>query len=436
MGPGRGKFCQSARLISWQNPVTHFVAYAGALWWSMAAAVFCATIVAGLVQPFVQRRRAMRSDQPPVSAILPIKLLNPGFEAAQTSIFDQDYPSFEVLISAAERDSPALDAARQIAADHPRVSSRFLWSPATEAVSAKLNNLVAPLAAAHNDFILTKDSNITFKRQTLAAFVQNLVPGVGLVVAVPVAVHAENVAGQIEAYLLNGHARIQLTASAMGLGFGIGKAMLFRNSDLACAGGIAAISNSLAEDTALARALARQRLNTVFSHETVAQEIGAPRFAEIYARQLRWSVIRRENERFTFPLEPLASPLPAAIAGALAAPLAFCPSWLAFALTLFLWFCAETGFAFCKGWEISVWSPVAFLGREILAISSWLHAFATHQVVWGQVRFDARHGPRGALGTRAASQDHAQHDAEIAAYSSTGKENADEAAALHRQRRM
>lgn len=416
--------------------MTHIAAYAGAVWWCVAAALFCGSIVAGLAQPFVQRRRATRKDQPPVSAILPIKLLNPGFETAQTSVFDQDYPRYEVLISAAERDSPAIDAARHIASAHPDVSSRFLWSPATEAVSPKLNNLVAPLAAAYNDLILTKDSNITFERRSLAAFVQNLERGVGLVVAVPVAVHAENFAGRIEGYLLNGHARIQLAASALGLGFGIGKAMLFRNSDLTRAGGIAAISNSLAEDTALSRVLARIGLKTVFSHETVAQEIGAPGFAEIYARQRRWSVIRRQNERFTFPLEPLASPLPAAIAGALAAPLASSPSWIAFVMTLFIWFCGETGFAFCKGWEVLLWSPLAFLGREILAISSWLHAFATHQVVWGKVRFDARRGPHGASGAPAAVPDHAPHHADVEGYSMPRKESEDEVSASHRQRRM
>jgi ceramide glucosyltransferase len=402
--------------------VARVIAYVGVLWWWVSAALFCGSIVAGLVQPFVQRRRATRTDQPPVSAILPIKLLNPGFEAAQISLFDQDYPSYEVLISAAELNSPAINTARQIASAHPEVSSRFLWSPATEAVSPKLNNLVAPLAAARNDLILTKDSNITFERCTVAAFVQNFAQAVGLVVAVPVAVHAENLAGQIEGYLLNGHARIQLTASALGLGFGVGKAMLFRNTDLASAGGIAAISNSLAEDTALSRLLAGQGLKTVFSHETVAQEIGAPGFAEIYARQLRWSVIRRQNERFIFPFEPLASPLPAAIAAALAAPLASSSSAMAFALTLFIWFCIETGFAYCKGWEISVWSPLAFLGREILAIVSWLHAFVTHQVVWAQVRFDARQGPRGALETPRAAPDHAQHHADAEAYFTAEKE--------------
>jgi ceramide glucosyltransferase len=395
LGQGGSEFRQGAgltggRIIS----VASFFSYAGAVWWSVATALFCTTLGLGLAQPFVQRRRAIRKDRPPISAIIPIKMLDPGFATAQASMFAQDYPAYEVLIGAAERESAALDATRRIAASHPEVSCRFLRSVGTAAVSPKLNNLATPLATASHDLVFTKDSNITLDPGTMAAFVQNFTQGVGLVVGVPVAVRARNFAGRIEAFLINGHARLLLAASALGIGFGVGKAMLFKRSDLAKAGGIAAISDTLAEDTAISRVLAWQGLKTVFSHRTAAQETGARTFREIYERQLRWSIVRRKHERVTFPLEPLASPLPAAVAGALAAPLVSYPAWLGFSLTLLVWFCAETGFALCKGWEVSRWSPLAFLGREILALVAWLRAFTTHDVVWAEVRFDARQGAR------------------------------------------
>jgi ceramide glucosyltransferase len=390
LGQGGGEFFQGA-CVSLAN-VGQFFAYAGAVWWSVAVVLFCVTLVCGLAQPWLQRRRATRQDRPPVSAIIPIKLLDPGFETAQASLFGQDYPGYEVLIGTAEQASPALDAARGIAAARPDVPCRIVFSSGAGAVSPKLNTLAAPLAAARHDFIFTKDSNITLDPDTMAAFMQNFSQGVGLVCAVPVAVRPESFAGRIEAFLINGHARLLLTASALGFGFGVGKTMLFRGSDLTRAGGIEVLSGTLAEDTALSMELARQGLRTVFSHRTVAQETGARSFADIYERQLRWGVIRRKNERFTFPLEPLASPFPAAIAGALAAPLLAWPAWLGFSLTLFLWFCAETGFALAKGWEVSLWSPLAFLGREVLALAAWLRAFTTHNVVWAKTRFDARKG--------------------------------------------
>jgi ceramide glucosyltransferase len=406
LGQGGGEFRQGAGLtVRRIIIVASLFSYAGAVWWSVATAFFCATLGLGLAQPLVQRRRATRKDLPPISAIIPIKLLDPGFATAQASMFAQDYPAYEVLIGAAEQESAALDTARWIAAAHPGVASRFLRSVGTATVNPKLNNLAPALASARHDLVFTKDSNITLDPGTMAAFVENFTQGVGLVVGVPVAVRAENFAGRIEAFSINGHARLLLAASSLGLGFGVGKAMLYRRSDLASAGGIAAMTDPLADDTALSRALARHGLKTVFSHWTVAQETGARSFTQIYERQLRWSVIRRKNERFTFPLEPLASPLPAAFAGALAAPLVSYPSWPGFLLTLLSWFCAEAGFALCKGWEVSWWSPLAFLGREILALAAWLRAFTTHDVVWAEARIDARHGVRAPPGKAAQSHE-------------------------------
>jgi ceramide glucosyltransferase len=374
-----------------------FFSYAGAVWWCLALALFCLSLCCGLAQPLVQKRRATNAKLPPVSVIAPIKLLESGFVTAQESMFLQDYPDYEILISAAESQSPALDAARKVAGGHPSRCCRILRSEGGAAVSPKLNNLTAPLAQARHDFVFIKDSNMTLERDTMVAFMQNFAQDVGLVVAVPVAVRPESFAGRIEAFLLNGHARLLLSASVLGIGFGVGKAMLFRRSDLARAGGIEAMSHMLAEDTAISTGLARLGLRTVFAHRTVAQEIGARSLREIYQRQARWSVIRRANERFSFPLEPLGSPLPAALAGALAAPLVGGPAWWGFCATLIGWFCAEMGFAILKGWEVSPWSPLAFLGREILSLSAWLHAWTTHDVVWGKGRFDARKGARDAV---------------------------------------
>jgi ceramide glucosyltransferase len=61
---------------------------------------------------------------------------------------------------------------------------------------------------------------------------------------------------------------------------------------------------------------------------------------------------------------------------------------------LLMWFCAETSFALAKGWEVSAWSPLAFLCREVLALTAWLRAFSTYDVIWAKSRFDARQGAR------------------------------------------
>jgi ceramide glucosyltransferase len=363
-----------------------------ALWWCISCFVFVFSLIGALLQPYVQRRRATNQEQLPVSMILPIKLLNPGFEKSQRSAFRQTYPDYEILVSASERKSPALDVVQELIENFPHRQACILQSTSEVAASPKMNNLVAPLAAARHDLIVTKDSNITLDRDFLGDFVRNLAPGVGLVCAVPVAVRAEGLAAQIEAFLINGHARILLSVSMLGLGFGVGKVLLFRRSDLQKLGGVASVSDTIAEDSAISKGFMTLGLKTVFSHHAAKQEIGRRSLRDIYDRQCRWAVIRRAMEPVSFPLEIFYSPLWTALAAALAAPLFGESSLLLAGVTLVLWFAGEISVATLKGWDVSLWSPVAFMGREILSLSAWLRAWTTRDVVWANQSLDVFDG--------------------------------------------
>jgi ceramide glucosyltransferase len=257
-----------------------------------------------------------------------------------------------------------------------------------------MNNLVAPLLAARHDVIVTKDSNITLDVDTIQAFMRNFTPGVGLVCAVPVAVRPENFAAQIEALLVNAHARVLLTVSTLGCGFGVGKVMLFKRSDLEKLGGIEAVSDTIAEDSAIAKGFASLGLKTMFAHRTAAQEIGRRNLRDIYERQSRWAVIRRAMEPWTFPLEPVYNAVVTSLAAAVAAPLIDMSPLLAAAGSLAFWFVAEIGVAALKGWEVSFWAPLAFLGREILSLAAWLRAWTTRDVVWANKCLHVYNGER------------------------------------------
>jgi ceramide glucosyltransferase len=380
--------------------LTTSLLYVAAAWWIIGVSALVLTMSGALLQPWIQRRRAKAVELPPISAILPIKLINPGFDTAQASIFTQTYPDYEVLFSAAESKSSAIDIAAALNGMHPWIESRIVQSHVDFAASPKLNTLATPLAAAHNDLILTKDSNIVLAPGMMQTLVQNLTPGVGLVCCVPVAQNADGLAGHIEACLINGHARLLLTASVLGLGFGVGKVMLFRRGDLGRVGGVEAVAYTIAEDTAISKGLAAIGLKTVFAHRTVGQEIGRRSLNEIFERQLRWGVIRRAHEPLAFCLEPLSFPLPAAIAGALAAPLADVHPAIAFAVTLGACFCGEMAVARAKGWQISRFAPAAFLGREILALTAWLRAWTTVRVVWANGHFDVVNSARANVPSR------------------------------------
>jgi ceramide glucosyltransferase len=369
-------------------------AWLAAAWWLVAIGFLSLSIAAAMLQPVVQRRRARGKDLPPVSLVVPIKALDPGFHQAQQSLLSQSYPEAELLVSAAEDDSPALAAIRQIVSLYPAIPTRILRSSSRFAASPKLNNLVEPFREARHDLIFMKDSNTILGPGDLEAAVRQLTPEVGMVVAIPVASAAENFPARIEESIMNGaHARALMTASLLRLGVGVGKFMLFRRADLDRAGGIAVLASTVGEDNAMGKALARLGLKTVFSHRVVRQELGRRRLADVYDRQMRWAVIRRDEERAAFLSEPVNFAFLATIAAALAAPLVAVAPSSAAAATLVGWFAAETMLALGKGWGSSSFAPLAFLVREVLLPFVWLNAWLTNRVVWAQGTYVAKSPP-------------------------------------------
>ncbi|MGD9658217.1 MAG: glycosyltransferase [Methylocystis sp.] len=373
------------------------ITWTAAIYWLIAVALLFVSVAATVVQPWIAARRATRRDQPAVSVVLPVKLVEKGFDRTQESALTQHYRDFDVTVSATDLDSLAVQRMRAIFARHPTVPSRILLSTAKFAVSPKVDNLYAPFMEAIHDVILMKDANVLLEPDALAQHMRNLTDEVGLVCAIPYCARLENFAAHVEAAIINGpHARMLFLASALGQGHGVGKIMLFRRADFLRAGGFNAISHTVGEDNALAKAMRRIGKRPVFSHLPVRQELGARDFADVYQRQLRWSVIRRNDELVSFLAEPICQALPAVMASALAAPLIGLHPALAASATLFLWFAVETLLYMAKGWQLSWFAPAVFVVREAAMLAVWLNAWVTDRVVWAKNSVDARAGAKPA----------------------------------------
>ena len=374
-------------------PVVTFAAVLSAMaaaWWACSIAVLLLSFLAALAYPLQKLSSNASVNYPPLTAIVPIKNMHTGFVEALSSLFMQDYAGLEIIIAAAERESPAIDAARRIQTAFPSVSSRMIHSVYATAASPKLNNMWPALVAANNDLVLTKDSNLCLQKGDLHELVRHLAPGTGLVSSISIATHPGSFAAWIEASIINCyHARVLMLADAAGFGFGLGKIMLFRRSDLIRAGGFDRVAWALGEDQALANAIAGLGLRTVLADRVSHQALGSRRFSEMWQRQLRWMIIWRVQLPAAYFGDLLGSAIPTAAAGALAARAAgFAPMHVA-AATLALWLCVESCLCFARGWPISLWSPFAFLAREILTPLLWLRAWTTAEVTWSGTLYSA-----------------------------------------------
>lgn len=363
------------------NPASLLAFTAGA-WWLCSIAILLLSSTAALLHP-LRRHGTLEKELPRLSAIVPVRDLHHGFAAAQRSLFSQTYDGLELLVAATETDSPALSTVRAMK-DSP--VPRIVVSDCKAAASPKLNNLWPAICQAGNDIILTKDSNVVLHPCDLARFVECLGSDVGLVSAIPIARELQTFSAWIEASIINGyHARVLMLGDALGLGFGLGKVMLFRRNDLVRAGGFDCLKWAVGEDMALARAMRTLGLRTVLADPTCDQVLGKRSFMEFWQRQLRWMTIWRVQLPAVFVVDLLGSALPTAFAGALAAHLVGVSAAVVFATTLVGWGAIELILSTARGWPISSYSPFAFVARELLTPVLWFRALMSNEVRWAGV---------------------------------------------------
>jgi ceramide glucosyltransferase len=337
--------------------------------------------LAAVLHPWRRQKSGFRKVFPPLSVVVPVKDLHGGFAEAQRSIFLEHRESLEILIAAQDAASPALSAIREMQNDGAVAS--IVISDCKAAASPKLNNLWPAICQCKNDLVLTKDSNIVLRHGDIAAIIDALAPQVGLVSAIPIAAQLLSFPAWIEASIINGyHARVLMLGDAVGLGFGLGKIMLFRRSDLMRAGGFDCLKWAVGEDMAIARAMQQLGLRTVLAGRVCHQTLGHRSLRDVWQRQLRWMTIWRVQLPATFIVDLLGSALPTALVGAVAAPLIEISPAAVFAGTFAGWFAIEFLVSAARGWPVSLWSPLAFLAREVLTPALWLCALLTRQVRW------------------------------------------------------
>jgi len=365
---------------------------AAAAWWLCSTAVLLLSFAAALLYPLRWSRRAFEREHPPLTAIAPVKDLHTGFAEAQRSLLSQNYNGLEILVATADAGSQAVCAVREI---HEPVTARIVVSDCAVANSPKLNTLWPAICQAENDIVLTKDSNIVLHPGDITAFVECLRPGVGLVSAISIARELLTFPAWIEASIINCyHARVLMLADAAGLGFGLGKIMLFRRSDLARAGGLDCLKWAVGEDMALARAMRLLGFRTMLADRLCDQTLGRRSFVDVWQRQLRWMTIWRVQLPAVFVVDLLGSALPTAFAGAVAAYLIGISPAAAFAVTLGGWCVVETILSAAKGWPVSFWSPFAFLARELLTPALWFRALVSNKIRWAGVNYRVRGSKR------------------------------------------
>jgi len=365
------------------------IGMAAMAFWGLSLAVRIAAAAATFIRPMLARGALPHGDRPGISVVIPVKNMEPELEQAFASVLSQAYPDFEVLIAAAEDTSPATETARNVAARFPNVTTRFILGNKRFTHNPKISNLAPAIAAAAHDLILIKDANIQLTQGQLDEFVADLAPGTGMVCAIPIAVRPQTFAAEIECSMMNGYsAPLLVGAAVLRLDVGFGKVMLVRRGDFERVDGVAVMAPTFGDDHALAKALTRIGLRTVFAAGTVYQPMGARTFGAMWDRQLRWMVIRRDEAPAVFAAEPFFGGLFTTIAGAVGFGLIGATVLPVALATPLAWLANDSLVVAGKGWGWSWRYPLAAFCREIILVALWLRACFSRDVQWQGDRFD------------------------------------------------
>lgn len=269
-----------------------------------------------LTHAMIQRasRRAPRaSTLPGISILKPLKGVDDGLYENLVSLVQQDYPSFELLIGCEDPRDPALAVAFRLKREFPNVRIRIAAGAPALGLNPKVNNLRMLCERADYDCVLISDASIRASSDYLRAMANEFSqPNVGLVSSVLVGTGERSLGARLDNLHLNSFV-VRAVCGAAELTSRpcvVGKSMLFRLSELERLGGFALVDNVLAEDYVLGErfssagfrvALSAQPLLSVSVHRSVR---------DFFSRHVRWSQMRRQLSPFTYPLEPLQSPLP------------------------------------------------------------------------------------------------------------------------------
>lgn len=329
-----------------------------------------------------------------VTVLKPLKGVDPGLERNLISFFEQDYPDFELILSAADKDDPALAVVTKLLRRYPNVAARVIAGAKDAGPNPKVNNLLDGYASARNDWILISDSNVRADEDYLARLMAETDARTGVVTSIVAGTSAKSFGGLLEATFLNTFfARGMRLLARFGRTCVVGKSMLFRKSVVERLGGLRTFAIYLAEDDFLGQAVSQLGYRLQIARDPVPQHIGRYAFSTFWSRHVRWGRIRKSAAPAAFWIEPLSYSWPSGLIGSLGLNLLTDAPWiLSFAGFMAVWALCDALLMSKLHRGLPFWWPVAWVAREALALPLWAAIACGDSVAWRGKRFIVRWG--------------------------------------------
>jgi ceramide glucosyltransferase len=322
------------------------------------------------------------TGSPKVTVLRPLCGLENNLAETLTTTFTADFPDYEIIFCVESPKDPVIPLARRLIAEHPQIKARLLIGQDRVSGNPKLNNLVKGWSAARHDWILMADSNVLLPPDYIRRLLAEWREDTGLVSSPPAGIRPEGFAARLECGFLNSYqGRWQLASAQLGNGFAQGKMLFWHRDLLDRQGGLALLGGEMAEDVASTKLVRAAGLKVRLTRQLFEQPVGKRSFAEVWARQLRWSKVRRLGFLPLFLPEILAGgSLPLLAAVILAAQGLISPADVVGLAVL--WYGSEAVLAKAAGWPATAADVLAWTCRDALIPALWLASWFGNSFEW------------------------------------------------------
>lgn len=293
------------------------------------------------------------------------------------SSFRQDWPDYEIVFCAPSDTDAAVPLVRSLMAAHPGVRARLLTGQERRSGNPKLDNIWKGWDVIDAPWVCMADSNLLLPPDYLRTLAATWRPDSGLVSSPAWGDRPRGLAARLECAFLNGNqARFQLASASLDAGFAQGKTLFWNRAFLNDAGGLAPLGRWLAEDVASTRLVRARGRKVHLPPRPYAQPIGPRSFAQVWGRQLRWSVVRRDGFPGLFVTEVLNGPVLPVLG------LALVGAWGWLIAFLAVWYAAEWMLNRVAGWPASAADVAAMPLRDLLIPAIWALTFLQKGISW------------------------------------------------------
>lgn len=330
--------------------------------------------------------------RPPVSVFKPLCGTEIGLYNNLKSFCTQDYPEYEIIFGVQSPDDPALEVVRRLVQEHPGLRIISVIDSRCHGSNRKVSNLRNMTEQAHHDLWVIADSDAAVSPEYLSVVTAPLQePGVGLVTCPYHGLPGKNYWSRLAAMYVNDWFMPSvLLAWALGYrDYVSGQTICVRRETMTAIGGLAALSDHLADDYQLGALIRRSGRRIVMSHYAPQAQHHEPTLSSLLQHEIRWMRTIAVLKPGSFRLLFLSFALPMAMLGlALAAawPAARgCGLWLAAVVAaLRLVIHASAQRATLRGVLRDAWLiPV----RDLLIAYVWARALRASKVTWRGVEF-------------------------------------------------